>query len=341
MRLVNKNGGVASSGPLCSGRVWPNDTKQQDVSIVVGETCSSSEMSWSDFCSMDVRNFGGDSDPAVTSPNEPAQSSPPPFSQAGSTPSSPLGSGSQHPTIHDAFDPDAALRALPQVSDGDGNPVQAKLVYASMPYAYSGSASRFIIVSYASQGDCHACGVTIGGGIFTKGSQGWSLSNWAPSITTFGAFGQLDGAAKPFPLSGHEAVILTGGYTGMGEEDTYADLIAVVNGQLVVVWEGNTGSDTTGTGSCDSSHCTKWTGQLRATSASTQGWPDLELHTVGIAARDDNSIESMNRTKTFTFNGTKYAASRDVADASTVLPPAHAFSTAGAPSASSVATPVP
>lgn len=340
VRLVNKNGGMASSGPLCSGRVWPNDTKQQDVSIVVGDTCSSKDMSWSDFCAMEVRDFGDAPSSAGTPSSDSAPSSLPATARAGGAPT-PSETTSQGATVPDPFDANAALRVLPQVSDGDGKPVQPKLVYASAPYTSGGSATRLLLVSYANQGDCHACGVSVAGGVFTRGTDGWALATWNPSITTFGSFGQLGGDAKPFPLSGHEAIILAGGYTGMGEVDSYADLIAVVNGQPAVVWDGSTGSDTTGTGTCNPAHCTKWTGQLKVASASVQGWPDLELQSSGIAARDDNSIESMNRTKTFTFDGTKYGQSKDVVDAPAALSAAPASSAAGVSSASSVAPPGP
>lgn len=58
VRLVNKQGGFASSGPLCSGRVWPNDTTQKDVTIVMGDTCSGSGfVAWNEVCSMDIREL--------------------------------------------------------------------------------------------------------------------------------------------------------------------------------------------------------------------------------------------------------------------------------------------
>lgn len=62
VRLVNKQGGAVSSGPLCSGRIWPNDTAQRDVSMVVGNNCDAVGAAWNDVCAMDIHNLTGSGD---------------------------------------------------------------------------------------------------------------------------------------------------------------------------------------------------------------------------------------------------------------------------------------
>lgn len=62
VRLVNKQGGAVSSGPLCSGRIWPNDTAQRDVSIVVGDNCNAPGAMWNDACRLDIRNLAAGDD---------------------------------------------------------------------------------------------------------------------------------------------------------------------------------------------------------------------------------------------------------------------------------------
>jgi hypothetical protein len=62
VRLVNKQGGAVSSGPLCSGRIWPNDTAQRDISIVVGDNCNAPGAMWNDACRLDIRNLAAGDD---------------------------------------------------------------------------------------------------------------------------------------------------------------------------------------------------------------------------------------------------------------------------------------
>ena len=55
----NQQGGTVSSGPVCSGRVWPNDTTEKNVMIVIGHTCDDPDVGIPDLskvCTMDVRN---------------------------------------------------------------------------------------------------------------------------------------------------------------------------------------------------------------------------------------------------------------------------------------------
>jgi len=59
VRLINKQGGAVSSGPLCSGRIWPNDTTQREVSMVIGDTCDSAGTAWNNVCSLDIQNVTG------------------------------------------------------------------------------------------------------------------------------------------------------------------------------------------------------------------------------------------------------------------------------------------
>jgi len=51
---------IASSGTLCSGRVWPNDTAEKSFAIVMGDTCTDENpylaSPWNKNCEMHVLN---------------------------------------------------------------------------------------------------------------------------------------------------------------------------------------------------------------------------------------------------------------------------------------------
>jgi len=107
VRLTNKQGGSASSGSICSGNVWPNDTVARDVAIVApAELCGGGLFSsWSDNCSMQVvgiphaeapeeaasestRGAGQETSPSPgeTTPSGPVGVSTPSTAQSQSTP---------------------------------------------------------------------------------------------------------------------------------------------------------------------------------------------------------------------------------------------------------------
>lgn len=56
--LRNQQGGTVSSGPVCSGRVWPNDTTEKNITIAIGNTCNNAlgAPDFSDVCKMDINN---------------------------------------------------------------------------------------------------------------------------------------------------------------------------------------------------------------------------------------------------------------------------------------------
>lgn len=58
VQLRNQQGGTVRSGPVCSGRVWPNDTSEKNVMIAIGNTCDNAlgVPDLSDVCTMDVTN---------------------------------------------------------------------------------------------------------------------------------------------------------------------------------------------------------------------------------------------------------------------------------------------
>lgn len=59
VKIVNEGGDSVSSGTVCSGRVWPNDTVERAISIIVGEHCDDRTRegrSWSEVCHMEVEN---------------------------------------------------------------------------------------------------------------------------------------------------------------------------------------------------------------------------------------------------------------------------------------------
>ena len=85
VRLINKKGASVSSGPLCSGLIWPNDTIEKDISIVIGNNCNDSDSLLPDLdkaCKMDIHDVGAtdaseSSDVAQASSNsQPATSAP-------------------------------------------------------------------------------------------------------------------------------------------------------------------------------------------------------------------------------------------------------------------------
>lgn len=57
VKIINLDGESQSSGMVCSGRVWPNDTVVKNISITIGDLCediTSQGRSWSDICHMDI-----------------------------------------------------------------------------------------------------------------------------------------------------------------------------------------------------------------------------------------------------------------------------------------------
>jgi hypothetical protein len=60
VKLVNKRGESASSGSICSGRVWPSDTATRDIAIVAPTELCAGELfsAWTDNCSIQVVGIG-------------------------------------------------------------------------------------------------------------------------------------------------------------------------------------------------------------------------------------------------------------------------------------------
>lgn len=76
--LRNKrDGSMVRSGPVCSGRVWPNDTTEKSVTIAIGNTCDNAlgVPDLSDVCTMDVNNV--DSSDASAGPLSTEGAAPP------------------------------------------------------------------------------------------------------------------------------------------------------------------------------------------------------------------------------------------------------------------------
>jgi len=103
VNLVNKEGGADVSGPVCSGRVWPNDTADRHVSILLDSKCEALggllPVLSSDKCSMVIHNVGEDdigsgspssaAAPASTSDSSPAPAASSSTTDNGSIPSTP------------------------------------------------------------------------------------------------------------------------------------------------------------------------------------------------------------------------------------------------------------
>jgi hypothetical protein len=313
VRLVNKKGGFVSSGPLCSGRVWPNDTAQKDVSMVVGDTCSAPDASWSDVCEMDIHNLTGGADDEAferNSASPPAQA--PSETQAATVGNvAPLATAGMSSTGHtitspDPFDENAVIQQMPASADGSGKPITPILVFSSTPFSEGGKTFRYVIVSYATSGDCHACSVTLGAAIFVKVESSWVLKSWDASLMTSGENGVFGTKAEKFSLGEHSGVILQGSGVGQGVAYSYATVLGESGGKLAAVWTGRTAWDETGTGSCAANSCANWSSVLKRLPTSKNGWTDLQLQTTGVGDRADKSFGSINKTETLQFDGTKY-----------------------------------
>jgi hypothetical protein len=260
---------------------------------------------------MDISNVGeehastpansqaGHEDAPTSVANRPSADAPKADSPQESTP--------QQVVISDPLDTAAALQKLPVAANADGQPVKPELVYISAPYTLNSSTARLLLVSYALSGDCHACEVSLSAAVFTKQQNGWLMSSWNDAITTFGEWGKLGGTAEPFGLGGHQAVMLSASYSGQGVVGSYAALLANVNGGVAVVWKGSTSNDSTKSDFCEPDKCSSWKGDLRVIQQSHGGWPNLEFRTAGFSAKDDGSLENMDKTQVLQFDGAKYS----------------------------------
>jgi len=342
VRLVNKKGGSVSSGPLCSGRVWPNDTVQKDVSMVIGDTCSATDAVWSDVCEMDIKNLTGGAEDAALERGTPTPAAQDPAAVTqpstvnAALATSPAASDASAPTITsaDPFDTNAVMRQLPTSADENAKPIRPQLVFSSEPFSETDQTLRYVIVSYALAGDCHACGVTLGAAVFLKSGTSWNLNSWNANLATVGEYGHSAEKAESFLLGDHPGVILRDSDGHQGETDNYATLIGESYGKLSIVWNGSTALDDTGTLACESSPCAKWSSELKALPTKTNGWADLQLQTTGVGERPDKSFGSLNQTQTLQFDGSKYAVT-----STTGLIPSPASSAGSSPSTNVSAAP--
>lgn len=92
--LRNPQGSAVRSGPVCSGRVWPNDTVEKNVMIVIGDTCDGplGIPDLSKVCTMDVSNV--DSSDADPGPSDQSNAPQPDVAAAAGT-ASVSGNGAQ------------------------------------------------------------------------------------------------------------------------------------------------------------------------------------------------------------------------------------------------------
>ncbi|HEX7817470.1 MAG TPA: Ivy family c-type lysozyme inhibitor [Dyella sp.] len=56
-KLVNGSGGEARSGPVCSGRVWPNDSSERNVSILIDRVCGFAGLAWQHTCRLEIESL--------------------------------------------------------------------------------------------------------------------------------------------------------------------------------------------------------------------------------------------------------------------------------------------
>lgn len=337
VKLTNRRGGSAKSEPVCSGSVWPNDTAQKDVAISIGDVCDDTDGApdLKDACSMDIvgtdtsDTSAGPSATSAVSETRASASSPassmsaatrPASSSSAARTSTVLSIGS---VVPGPFDAKVVVQLLPTLPDDNGNPVKAALVFASDPFQGDGATKRFVLVSYANSGDCHACGLSIGGAVLAQAPNGWELKSWANGVTTLGGFGQLGGEAKAIALGAdHPAAFVRTHYMGQGEEDQHGTLFAVVSRKVSVVWDAALGTDDSGTLQCenDKSKCSKWSADLNILDTMTDGWADIGLTAKGTSLQDDGSIVDVNRADTLRFNGSMYVAQQNLSSAAPVEP---------------------
>jgi len=214
----------------------------------------------------------------------------------------------------DPFDANAVIKQMPASADESGKQVTPILVFSSAPFSEDDETLRYVLVSYAASGDCHACSVTLSVAVFAKRESNWILKSWDASLMTFGGWGVLGGKAEEFSLGDHSGAILQGSGGGQGEIDSYATVLGESGGKLTAVWGGPTGLDETGTGNCDANSCANWSSVLKRLPTSKNGWADLQLLTTGVGDRSDKSFGSMNQTQTLQFDGSKYVVTSTAID---------------------------
>jgi uncharacterized protein YecT (DUF1311 family) len=323
VRLVNKQGGSVSSGPLCSGRIWPNDTAQRDVSIAMGSNCENDAGPWTEMCHVVVDDYDNDAAASTLRPAPPSIGTP-----AALAPPTPPSAPASVPSVSDqaATPPDAVnlsipspflpqnvIQQLPAAKDSNGNSIRPKLVFASSTYEVGSSTFRYLLISYAMSGDCHACGASLTAAIFKKESDAWNLSSINTVEASLGEFGKAADSAEPLALGQRAGALLRLTEGGMGEFQSTATVVAPIEGKVVTVLAETIGEDDTGTETCGDK-CNKWSGDLSVSSTTEGDWPEIQVKYAGVGQRDDKSYGSMSQTKTFKFDGSKYLLASSISN---------------------------
>lgn len=123
----NQQGSTVNSGPVCSGRVWPNDTTEKNVMIVIGHTCDDPDVGMPNLgkvCTMDVRNV--DSSGVGTEPPSSGLASPPTADTAGDNPV-----GSSGSTEAVALSADSAVAPSAAVTTSLSSPQSSSVAVAA------------------------------------------------------------------------------------------------------------------------------------------------------------------------------------------------------------------
>lgn len=124
--LRNQQGGDVRSGPVCSGRVWPNDTAEKNVMLVIGHICDG-PLGFPDLskvCTMDIRNVDSSDADTEASSLPDAQ----PEVDAGASTGSASGANaevSSPSAVSSAISASPAPTAAAMVPDPDTAPVTA------------------------------------------------------------------------------------------------------------------------------------------------------------------------------------------------------------------------
>lgn len=124
VRLTNKTEDTVSSGPLCSGLIWPSDTIEKNLSIVIGNNCNDHDSLLPDLnkaCKMDIHDVDStdvseSSDIAQASSNSQSATPVPNAASAANTNTSSASMSTATPDVEPSVQ--GAASTLPQPPNG-------------------------------------------------------------------------------------------------------------------------------------------------------------------------------------------------------------------------------
>lgn len=128
----------------------------------------------------------------------------------------------------------AAWNALPAAVRGDASP----------DYLFE-TGGQYALVYSASQGDCHACGMTFSVAAITNDETGYHLLKAYPAVTASGSFGSAED--KPIGFgNGSRYLRVMGGWMGQGCSVGSSTIVRIAPGKPKEVLSITTATDNTG-----------------------------------------------------------------------------------------------